>query len=255
MLQQALCLEERLSALVAHRVICVNHPQRDTLVARGIPRSQDVHLDERAGPADLRAAAGATAVDAGAGERFNLVYHGTMAERLGVDLIIRAVARLHGPHPRPAPAPVGPRRRSAQASSSWRRELGVEDRVLFKPKGYPLQELPSRLATMDLGVVGNRRSAAGDLMLPVKLMEYVSLGIPAVVPRLRTIEHYFSDDMVGLLRTGRRAVAGGRDLPRSTASRTRRRGRPSSAAAFLDEYGWERQGAELVNLYQQLVEN
>ncbi len=49
---------------------------------------------------------------------------------------------------------------------------------------------------MDIGVVGNRRSAAGDLMLPVKLLEYVSLGIPAVVPRLKAIEHYFSDEMV-----------------------------------------------------------
>ena len=41
---KALCLEERLSALVAHKVICVNHPQRDTLVARGIPAFQDVRL-------------------------------------------------------------------------------------------------------------------------------------------------------------------------------------------------------------------
>ena len=49
---------------------------------------------------------------------------------------------------------------------------------------------------MDLGVVGNRRSAAGDLMLPVKLMEYIALRIPAVVPRLKAIEYYFSDDMV-----------------------------------------------------------
>ena len=35
--RKALCLEERLSALVAHRVICVNHPQRDVLVKRGVP--------------------------------------------------------------------------------------------------------------------------------------------------------------------------------------------------------------------------
>jgi hypothetical protein len=34
---KALCFEERLSSLVAHRVICVNHPQRDALVGRGIP--------------------------------------------------------------------------------------------------------------------------------------------------------------------------------------------------------------------------
>src|SRR6185436_12495376 len=76
------------------------------------------------------------------------------------------------------------------------KELDLEDVVFFEPKGYPLEELPSRLGSMDLGVVGNRRSAACDLMLPVKLVEYVSLGIPAVVPRLKTIEHYFSDDMV-----------------------------------------------------------
>ena len=63
---------------------------------------------------------------------------------------------------------------------------------------------------MDVGVVGNRRSAAGDLMLPVKLLEYVSLGIPAVVPRLRTIEHYFTDDMVAYYEPERRRVAGRR---------------------------------------------
>jgi glycosyltransferase involved in cell wall biosynthesis len=33
-------------------------------------------------------------------------------------------------------------------------------------------------------------------MLPVKLMEYAHLGIPAVVPRLPVIEHYFADDAV-----------------------------------------------------------
>ena len=49
---------------------------------------------------------------------------------------------------------------------------------------------------MDIGVIGNRRTAAGDLMLPVKMLEYICLDIPVVVPRLKTIEHYFSDDMV-----------------------------------------------------------
>jgi glycosyltransferase involved in cell wall biosynthesis len=30
-------------------------------------------------------------------------------------------------------------------------------------------------------------------MLPVKLLEYVTLGIPVICARLRTVEHYFSD--------------------------------------------------------------
>jgi glycosyltransferase involved in cell wall biosynthesis len=33
-------------------------------------------------------------------------------------------------------------------------------------------------------------------MLPVKLLEYATLGIPVIAARLRTIEHYFQDDSV-----------------------------------------------------------
>src|SRR5439155_18093939 len=36
-LMHFLRLEEKLSAFAAHHVICVNHPQREALVARGIP--------------------------------------------------------------------------------------------------------------------------------------------------------------------------------------------------------------------------
>ena len=33
-------------------------------------------------------------------------------------------------------------------------------------------------------------------MLPVKLLEYATLGIPVICARLRTIEHYFSEKSV-----------------------------------------------------------
>ena len=208
---KALCLEERLSALVAHRVICVNHPQRDTLVARGIPASKTFVSMNVPDPLIFRTVAGRRPAES-RGRHFNLVYHGTMAERLGVDLIIRAVAQLHGRVPGSAAASVGPRRRSggvsAPGSGAERGRCG-----LVSPEGLSARRAAARLGSMDLGVVGNRRSAACDLMLPVKLVEYVSLGIPAVVPRLKTIEHYFSDDMVSLLRTGRCDIAGRCHLP------------------------------------------
>jgi glycosyltransferase involved in cell wall biosynthesis len=107
---------------------------------------------------------------------------------------------------------------------------------------------------MDLGVVGNRRSVATDLMLPVKLMEYVSQMIPAVVPRLKTIEHYFSESMVTYYEP--EDVPSLADAIYSLYCDPERRSRQVDAArAFLSEHGWERQGVELVNLYQQLVEN
>jgi glycosyltransferase involved in cell wall biosynthesis len=106
---------------------------------------------------------------------------------------------------------------------------------------------------MDLGVVGNRRSVAGDLMLPVKLMEYVALGLPAVAPRLRTITHYFTDEMVTYyeaenIQSMADAIYTLYGEPELRARQVHR------ARAFLNQYGWERQGVELVNFYQDLVE-
>jgi glycosyltransferase involved in cell wall biosynthesis len=50
---------------------------------------------------------------------------------------------------------------------------------------------------MDLGIIGNRRNLACDrYMLPVKLLEYVYLGIAVVAPRLGVINRYFDDTMI-----------------------------------------------------------
>ncbi len=101
---------------------------------------------------------------------------------------------------------------------------------------------------MDIGVVGNRRSVACELMLPVKLVEYVSLGIPAVVPRLKTIEHYFSDDMVTYYEPDDVQSLADVDLPAVQRACRTSSGRPKRRVSSSGEYGWDRQGAELVNV-------
>jgi glycosyltransferase involved in cell wall biosynthesis len=247
----ALCAEERLSALVAHRVICVNHPQREAIVNRGVARSKTfVSLNVPdpkifAGPVPTRPTAGHEG-------NFRLVYHGTMVRRLGVDLVIRSVAQLERNIPGIRLDLWG----DGDDLESFRvlaQSLNLQNRVVFKPEGFRLEDLPEQLASMHVGVVGNRESIASELMLPVKLLEYVSLGIPAVVPRLRTIQYYFTDDMVSYytpediesLAAAVCRLYRQPDLARRQAQRAR---------AFLAEYGWERRGPELVSLYQTLVE-
>ncbi len=60
----------------------------------------------------------------------------------------------------------------------------------------PVESLLDILRDMDVGIVANRENAATELMLPVKLLEYVALNIPVIVPRLKAIEYYFTDEMV-----------------------------------------------------------
>jgi len=248
-LRKALLLEERLSALVAHIVICVNDPQRQTLVARGIPQAKTFISMNVPDPSIFGQPRDRDASRHGARE-FNLVYHGTMARRLGVDLIIRAVADVEARIPCIQLHLWG----HGDDLAEFQRlasELGIADRVHFAPKGFALHELPARLSLMHLGVVGNRKNIATDLMLPVKLMEYVSQDIPAIAPRLRAIEHYFGDDMVTYYEPEN--VSSLADaIHRLYLDPARRAGQVQRAHDFLRQYGWERQGTELVNLYQSL---
>ena len=247
-----LCLEERVSALLAHTVICVNHPQRDALVARGIPHFKTFVSMNMPDPS-IFGSSTTSRTRPPAKEALNLVYHGTMAERLGVDLLIEAVARLRGriAHLHLYLWGSGDDLEAFRELAAARR---VADCVTFRPEGYPVSELPCRLEHMDIGLVGNRRSVAGALMLPVKLLEYVSLGIPTVVPRLKTIEHYFTDEMVAYYEPENVASLADSiydlyaDLPRRCQQADR-------ARVFLRDHGWERQGAELVTMYRELVGN
>ena len=252
MFHKALCLEERVSARVAHRVICVNHLQRDTLVARGIPGSK-TFISMNVPDPKIFAEQTADRRPKTAQEPFNLVYHGTMAERLGVDLIIRAVERLRGRIPQVRLHLWGSGDDIAAFQHlAW--QLRLDGIVHFNHKGFPLQELPRELASMDVGVVGNRGSVACDLMLPVKLMEYVSLGIPTVAPRLRTIQHYFSEDTVAFYEVEN--VESMADAIFSLYATPELRSRQVALAReFLRKYGWQSQGAELIDLYREIMEN
>ncbi|NIW62934.1 MAG: glycosyltransferase WbuB, partial [Gemmatimonadetes bacterium] len=61
----------------------------------------------------------------------------------------------------------------------------------------PVERVPALIAGADLGLVPCRRDPFVDkVMLPVRLLEYVVMGLPAVVSRVGTVEAYFGDDAV-----------------------------------------------------------
>lgn len=73
--------------------------------------------------------------------------------------------------------------------------------VSFKPP-VPVEALPSVLGDASVGLVPNRATEATQLMLPVKLLEYMNMGIPVICARLRTIEYYFPDEALQYFEPG-----------------------------------------------------
>ncbi len=125
---------------------------------------------------------------------FSLVCHGTVTARLGLDLLIAAVASLRSKIPGLRLKVIGEGDHLTRSRALVDR-LKLDDRVSFM-KLVSVEELPALLASADVGVVPYRPSSATHLMLPVKLLDYATIGIPVIASRLRTIEYYFGDGAV-----------------------------------------------------------
>lgn len=245
-----LCLEESICCALAHKVVCVNDVQREVLIKRGISAKKVAVLlnvpDHKIFEFDPERAQSYVNHK----RTFNLVYHGTIDPMLGVDLAIEAVSHLTDRIPGIHFYILG-KGRGLDQLICLARKLEIEDRVHFSRKNFPLEVLPTLLKEMDLGVIPNRKNVATDLMLPVKLLEYVAIGMPVVAARLRTIEHYFSEDMISYFEPENvKSMANA--ILNLYEDGTQRRQKTLRASMFLERFGWEKHHMDLIRLYQDL---
>lgn len=246
----ALRLEERASAAVSDAVITTNELHKEVLVRHGVPEHKIEIVMNVANPSFFSASGGRAA---GRGDEVVLMYHGTIAARLGLDLIVEAFARAAAECPALRLLVVG--------EGDFRDELErlvrehrLEDRVRLVPF-VPVEELTGLLAGGHAGVVGNRAytEEKENYMLPVKMLEYAAMGIPTIAPRLRTIETYFDDDSAVFYRAddagdlARRMVEVGRDP--GVLDRLR-----PGLERFNERYNWAAMEEVYMGLVRRLAE-
>jgi glycosyltransferase involved in cell wall biosynthesis len=242
-------LEERVSAALADGHIFVTDEARELLRERGISaeRSQIVMNtpDERVfGERRI------PLLPPSQGE-LRVVYHGGLADRFGVETLVRAVALLRG-RGEPITLDVyGSDAEAARTLAAKAAEIAPVG-VRIAPQPTPVEEIPQRVAAAHLGVVPTLRDDFTELLLPVKLLEYVHMGLPVVASRLQVIERYFGDDVL-LAEPGdpasiAAAIEGVRAEPHLARERAER------ASARLAEIEWRRQRAQYLELVDGLVE-
>jgi len=197
LLIRMLAFQEQLSIRLADKVICVHDPHRDVLCRRGAPIEKITVLPNVPDPRIFSSEFSTPRTD----DIFRIVYHGTIARRLGLDLGVCAFAQA-------AEACPGARfeifgdgdageELEAQIAAS-----GMGDRIHFSRKMFRVESIAEMIQGASVGLIPNRRDVATDYMLPVKLLEYVHLGIPVIAPRLLAIQYYFSEDQVAYYEPG-----------------------------------------------------
>ncbi len=240
--------QEKLSCRFADHVITVTELWREAIIERGIPKEKvsvvmnvaDDRIFHRSSDSELPPRNDGV---------FRLIYHGTLTQRYGLDLAIRAVDRvrreinvhltIHG---------FGPFLDSLKKLVD---DLDLKEQVHFSTRGVPTSELPNLIRRADVAVVPYRRDVFTDGILPTKLMEYVALGIPVIAARTPAIEEYFDQTMVEFFAPGD-ADDLARHILALYADRDRRKQLIQNGDKFSQRYNWTAISAEYVTLVERL---
>jgi glycosyltransferase involved in cell wall biosynthesis len=185
---------EKAATRWADHVIVVSRPCFEVLQARGLPADRMSVV--------LNTCSEATPTEPGAdgGRSPVLVTHTTLVERYGVDVVIKAMARLRQARPGLQLRVVGGGEQM-DVLVRLTRALGLADRVTFTGL-LPWEETQQEVRRATLGIVAVLDDGYGQLLLPTKLLEYARFGVPAVCSRLPAIEAYFPPDALAYFRPG-----------------------------------------------------
>jgi glycosyltransferase involved in cell wall biosynthesis len=239
---------ERKSVAFADRAIAVHEPQLDALVSHGNPREKFSVLLNAPDPTFFAQRIG----HASGNSSFKLVYHGTIAPRHGLETAVRAVSRV-----RDEIAPiqflvlgVGD---GVPRVEQLVRELELDEIVLVQKAMVPLEKLLPLISDADLGVVPIHDDGFTKYMLPVKLLEYVALGIPVVCSETETIRAHFDDTMLAFFPPGdEEALA--RRLVELYGDADAREELAERASVFLDVHSWDAEKRRYYALIDELAD-
>jgi glycosyltransferase involved in cell wall biosynthesis len=184
-------------------------------------------------------------------DTFRVVTHGTLNRHYGVEVLVEAFATLRERHPNARLEIYG----DGDAVPLIRRrisELGVEPVTTFEGRYLPQREALELVLGASVGVVANLGHPRNHAALPVKLLEYVAMGIPVVTSDLRAIRDYFAEDELAFYPPGdsealaAELLAVATDPQAASARAERARGR-------YRDYRWSVQADRYVSLLDSLI--
>jgi glycosyltransferase involved in cell wall biosynthesis len=236
---------EQMSIRLADHVLTCTEEMRQAFVGRGAPPDKITVVLNSADESVFNRNRSTLPNPA----RFTLISHGSIEERYGLDLVVRAVAALRTEIPgiRLEIFGEGAFRLALERLVD---ELQCRDLVWLSDGFVPMPDLLDALARADVGLVAMRADAFRDLTHCNKMYEYLTLGLPVISSRTRSVRAYFPDDALQYFTPGdvddlARAI---REL---YADPVRRRQLVRNATRALDPYRWPHQRA----LYRSVVDD
>jgi glycosyltransferase involved in cell wall biosynthesis len=190
-LVRILMLLERMSVRFAHAVIVINDPIKHLLLTRCKSRSE---MTVVMNTADESIFVSNHRTRSGGNNGFIAMYHGTLTELYGVDVAIRATAKLKDKIPDLQFRIFGSKTESNHLMK-LADELGVSRNIAFMGR-VKMDAIPKYIEEADIGIVPIVKDEYIDLSFSNKLAEYVSMKTPIIATRLNSTSEYFTDEAI-----------------------------------------------------------
>lgn len=242
-----IALEERASAWMADMLIAVTPHAGARFNARGVGVGKTTIMINAPNEAVFGAPrAVEVAFEAAA---LRLVYHGGLAERYGVESLLRALPLVRRHLPR---ATLDVYSQMATGPEAARLRAIAPQGATIHTEPIDHRDVPVVLERADVGVVPTVLDDFTRLLLPVKLMEYVHMALPVVASDLPIVRETFGPDALELVPPGdSSALAAG--VLRIARDPARAAARARLATERLQPLAWREQVDRYTALVDELV--
>lgn len=190
---------ERISISFADSAMAVHKPHLEALCTHGNPRQKFTILLNLPDP-KIFDTKKYTVPEISDG-KFELIYHGMLARRNGLETAIRAVASLQNELDGLRLTIIGDGD-DVPHLKELIEEFHLKNIVDLSEGMVSMEKLIPRILRAEVGVVPIFYDDFTKYMLPVKLLEYVALEKPVICSRTETIEAYFDDSQVQFFSPG-----------------------------------------------------
>lgn len=199
-LVRLIIMQEQLSCWFADQVITVTDLWRDRLISRGV-REDKISVVMNVADDHIFNSNNHRKNGNGDNHSFRLIYHGTITQRYGMEVLIEAIKLASEKIPDIHLTLQG-RGEFLDDTVRLVHELGIQQNVQINATIISTEELPALIRMADVGVVPNQNDLFTGDLLPTKLMEYIALDIPVIASRTRVISQYFDESAIQFFTPG-----------------------------------------------------
>ena len=185
---QILLWQERLSAAYSNQVITVHDPVKDGILVKHGLAPESIGVIANFPDPEVFPLCDSFSIEG----KIRFIFHGTILERSGLGLLMTAVSMAR--HKDKIHVKIIGEGDYSLALQESIRSLKLEDVVEFDNHGYKVHSICEKIGDCNVGLVPLIISSVTNYALPLKLLEYISMGLPVLTVRSYAIAHYLSEE-------------------------------------------------------------